>query len=320
MKKLITAALLLAAAAFSAGAQNLELELGARGGVGFGSDPGFYADKVTLSASGNFDGHFSFVWRQRLTRPLVGSQPLNGTDLLVLYYRTGSWVFSAGKYALENAGFEFDSHPLDLFLLSGAGSHFECYQLQVSVGRTFGDYTLMGQVARSPFASMESGELNALKAFSLCLHGTYGKSWTPLYSLNLYETAPSEYSFQFTFANRVMPARWLTAELDFTSRSAPGALSVFRDCSVIAGAYVKPWDFLEFVFKGTYERNDLWDDPLLDFGADMFRWSAGVYGYPLKDRRSVRLHLLLMNDSVNTYAQLGFTFRPRFNFDFSSRK
>ena len=317
MKKTLLPLLLITVFCASSNAQNLHMELLARGGYMIDSAPHFYADNVTLVVGGTIDEHFSYLWKQRLTRPLTGPQPLNGTDVLSLSYKTGPWTFSAGKQVLDCGGLEYDAPPIDVHFSTESFNHINCYVLGLSAGRKFGALTLNAQVSRSPFAELGDARMNTLMAYSIALHSEYGRLWVPHYSVNLFEVTPGAYSFQFSLGNRFEVTKWLSLECDFMNRSQPGGVNLFKDFSVVGYASVKPFDWMEIMFKAVYDRNNLWDDPLVAKGTDLLKIGTGAYFFPTKDRHSVRLHYYLYNWAGQTCLEMGLTIKPTLlNIDF----
>lgn len=262
-----------------------------RAGFMVDSNPHFFADHLNFRVDSRLNDHFSFVWKQRLAKSLVGSQPLNATDYVYVNYSLGDWDFAAGKQVLECGGFEYDASPIDLHFTTEMYNNIECYTLAVSATRNLGKYRLVGQLGRSPYASMETPELNALKEFSLAWRGTYGTGgWLPMYSANLFEITPGSYSFHFTLGNRVEFTKSFAMELDFINRSKPGEVNLFKDISMIGYASIIPVDWMEIMLKTTYDRNTLWDDPYVAKGFDMWKAGVGMYLYPVKEDKAVRIH------------------------------
>lgn len=321
MKRLMLSLVSMALFLNLAQAQNLTLAFETRGGIMFDDNPHFYADYINLCVDAGLAPGLKFVWRQRFTKPLTGSQPLNATDMVYLDYKVGDWTFSAGKQVLHCGGFEYDAAPIDIHFSTEFYSHIECYQLGVSVARQLGDYELVGQFCRSPYASMESAENNALKAFNLLFRGPYGSGgWIPLYSANLFEVTPGKYSFQFSLGNRFEITRSLAFELDFIGRSAPGSLSLFRDMSAIAYVSIIPVEWCEIMVKGTFDRNDLWDNPMVERGCSNFKVGLGAYFFPLKENKTVRLHCYYWHSSEGNFVQTGITWKPKLlNLDFARK-
>ncbi|MCQ2182484.1 MAG: hypothetical protein MJY89_03650 [Bacteroidales bacterium] len=310
MRKLLLSAILIAVCQFPSFSQDVELALEARGGLLVDGQPSFFLDNVTLVTQGTISDGFSFLWKQRLTRPLVGEQPLNGADQLKLMYNTGNWQFSAGKQVLEFGCLEYDAPPIDLHFTTEFYSNLCVYVLGVSAARTFGNYKLIGQISRSPYATFNSPAENAMFAFNLCLHSAYGKFWVPHYSVNIIEVSPKTYSFHYSFGNRFELTSWLALELDLINRSKPGEVNFMRDWSGVAYASVRPLEWLELMFKATYDKNDLWQGSPIPFGTSVLKVGTGAYFFPTKDRKSVRFHYYLYNYSNTTCFQLGITIKP----------
>ncbi len=321
MKKLMLSLVSMALFLNFAQAQNLSLAFEARGGMMFDDTPHFYADYLNLSVNAGIAPGLSLVWKQRFTKPLTGPQPLNATDILTLDYKVGGWTFSAGKQVLQCGGFEYDASPIDVHFSTEFYSHINCYQLGVSVARRLGDYELVGQFCRSPYAGMESEKENAMKAFNLLFRGQYGSGgWVPLYSANLFEVTPGQYSFQFSLGNRFEITRSLAFELDFISRSAPGSVSLFRDMSAIAYVSIIPVEWCEIMVKGTFDRNDLWDNPMVERGCRNFKVGLGAYFFPLKEKKTIRLHCYYWHSPAGNFVQTGITLKPTLlNLDFASK-
>lgn len=322
MKKTLLSLLSIALLSFPLYSQNLRLGLEARGGYMIDSAPHFYADNITFIAAGTIDEHFSYTWKQRFTRPLIGPQPINGTDVLTLAYTTGPWTISLGKQVLDCGGLEYDAPPIDLHFTTECYYNTTCYVLGASVGRKFGPYTLNAQVCRSPFAVLGDAELNTMMGYNIAFHSEYGRFWVPHYSLNLFEVTPGSYSFQFTLGNRFELTKWLALECDIINRSMPGGVNLLKDFSIVGYASVKPTDWLELMFKTTYDRNDLWDDdPLVAGGMKLLKLGTGAYFFPTKDRHSVRFHYYLYNWSGQTCFEMGLTIKPTLlNIDFKKNK
>lgn len=295
-----------------ASGQNVVIGMEARMGYMVDSDPHFYADYLNLKFNSSITDRFSIAWRQRFTKSLTGSQPLNATDFVYLDYSVSDWIFSAGKQVVECGGFEYDAPPIDLHFTTECYNNFNAYQLGVSATRKFGDHRLIAQICRSPYASLDTPENNTLKAFSLALRGTYGRGgWIPMYSLNLFECAPSSYSFQFTMGNRLEVTKSLAFELDFLNRSKPGEMDFLRDWSIIGYVSIIPVEWMEIMLKTTYDRNDLWDDALVARGFDMWKAGVGMYLFPLKEDKTVRFHWYYYHFSDGgNYLQLGLTLKP----------
>lgn len=302
-------------------AQSLRLDFETRGGIMFDSNPHFYADFLSLNLRTDIAKGLSFTWKQRFNKSFTGPQPLNATDYVYLDYKAGDWTFSAGKQVLECGGFEYDAPPIDLHFTTEYFTAINCYQFGVSVSKTFGNYRLVGQFCRSPYATLDTPESNSLKAFNLALHGTYGVGgWIPMYSLNLFEAAPGAYSFQFTLGNRFEIMKSLAFELDFLNRSAPGSVSLFKDMSAVAYVSIIPVEWCEIMLKGVYDRNVLWDDPLIQKGCSKWKAGIGVYFFPLKENKVIRLHCYYWHQPEGDFVQTGLTWRPTvLNLDFSKK-
>lgn len=317
MKKTLLSLLMTVIISSFAYAQSIHVELQARGGYKIDAAPHFFADNVTLVTSGTIDGHFSYMWKQRVTRPLTGPQPLNGTDVLSMYCTTGPWTFSLGKQVLDCGALEYDAPPIDVHFSSESFNNIACYVLGVSAGRKFGPYTVNAQICRSPFAELGNAQMNTLVGYSIALHSEYGRFWVPHYSVNLFEVMPGSYSFQFSIGNRFEVAEWLALECDFMNRSQPGGVNLFKDISAIGYASIKPFDWLEIMLKAIYDRNFLWDDPLVPKGTDLLKLGTGAYFFPTKDRHSVRFHYYLYNWAGQTCFEMGLTIKPTLrNIDF----
>lgn len=311
MKKLILSVAAVVILSLPALSQDIELGLEARGGVKYdGNAVGAFADNITFIAQGTISDGFSYVWKQRFTRPLIGDQPLNGTDQLKLIYSLGGWQFTAGKEVLEFGCLEYDAPPIDLHFTTEFYNNLNCYVLGVSAARTFGDYTVIGQISRSPYATKESSEMNALVGFNLCLHSAYGKFWVPHYSINLLQVKPGEFSFQYSFGNRFEVTSWLALELDLINRSKPGSINLMRDWSGVAYASIRPVEWVEFMLKAVYDKNDVWEGSPVPLGTDILKLGTGAYFFPTKDRRSVRFHYYLYNYSKTTFFEVGVTIKP----------
>lgn len=320
MKKVLLSLFSLALFVTAGHSQSIRLGLEARGGFKIDSDPHFYADNITFIAAGTIDEHFSYTWKQRFTRPFIGPQPLNGTDALYMTYATGDWQFSLGKQTLECGGLEYDAPPIDLHFTTECYNNITCYVLGASVARTFGEYKLIAQVCRSPFALLDDSRMNSLLGFNLALHSNYGKFWVPHYSLNFLAVAPGSYSFQFTLGNRFEVTKWLALEWDVINRSKPGSINLFKDYSMVFYSSIRPKDWLEFMVKATLDKNNLWDDPLAPIGTDIWKIGTGAYFFPTKDRRSVRFHYYLYHWSGKTCFELGLTLKPTLlNLDFKKK-
>lgn len=310
MKKTLFAAILaLAAIITPAGAQSLDIGMEARGNVLVGpTDSHFYTDYLNLKAGGYLSEHFSFNWRQRFTKPLVGSQPLNATDMLTLTYHINDWEITAGKEPLECGGFEYDAPPIDLHYTTECYNNINCYQYSFAAARIMGPYKLIAQASRSPFATMDDPASNGLKAFSLALRGTYGRKWLPMYSLNLFEAAPGAYSFQFSLGNRVQFGH-TAFEFDLINRSAPGQLTLFKDYSFIAYMSTIPAEWAEIMVKATFDTNDTdWADPLVAMGFRQLKVGSGVYLFPLKEDKSLRFHCYVYHAGA-MFVQAGITIK-----------
>lgn len=321
MRRTLLPLLSLALLSIPAFSQSLKIDLQARGGYMIDSAPHFFADYLIFSAAGSIDDHFSYTWRQRMSRAITGPQPLNGTDVLFLSYKTGPWTFSLGKQVLDCGGLEYDAPPIDIHFSTESFNNINCYVLGVSASRQFGPYNLNAQIARSPFAVLGDARLNTLLAFNIALHSEYGRFWVPHYSINLFEAAPGAFSFQFTLGNRFELTEWLALECDIMNRSKPGGVNLFKDFSIVGYASVKPWDWLELMFKTTYDRNEIWDDPLVAKGTDMLKVGTGAYFFPTKDRHSVRFHYYLYNWSGQTCFEMGLTIKPTLlNIDFKKNQ
>lgn len=322
MKKLLLSLVATALSLNLVQAQNLRLDFETRGGLVFDSNPHFYADFLSLKLQTDMTRGFSFTWKQRFNKAFVGSQPMNATDYVYLDYNVDGWTFSAGKQVLECGGFEYDAPPIDLHFTTEYFTAINCYQFGVSVSKSLGNYRLVGQFCRSPYATMDTPESNSLKSFNLSLHGTYGVGgWVPMYSVNFFEASPGAYSFQFSLGNRFEITRSLAFEIDFINRSAPGSVSLFKDMSAVAYMSIVPAEWCEIMLKGVYDRNILWDNPMVEKG--MMKWKAGigVYFFPLKENKVIRLHCYYWHQPDGDFVQTGLTWRPTIlNFDFSKKK
>lgn len=321
MKKLLLSILSIALFLNCTYAQTLKVDFETRGGFMIDDDPHFYADYLNLIVRSDIAQGFSFTWKQRFTKPLVGTQPLNATDYVFLNYNVDKWTFSAGKQVLECGGFEYDASPIDIHFSTDFYYAIPCYQLGISATRTFGTRRLIAQFCRSPYATFESDQMNALKAFNIAWRGTYGLGgWLPMYSLNLFEVTPGSYSLQFTLGNRVEITKSLAVELDFINRSEPGSVNLFQDMSAVAYVAIVPVEWCEIMIKGTYDRNILWDNPLLQKGLKEWKLGVGAYFFPLKEHKNVRLHCYFWHDGYGNCLQTGLTWKPNLlNLDFSKK-
>ena len=321
MKKLLLSLVATALSLNLVQAQNLRLDFETRGGLVFDSNPHFYADFLSLKLRTDLTRGFSFTWKQRFNKAFTGPQPLNATDYVFLDYNVGDWTFSAGKQVVECGGCEYDTPPISIHFSTEYFHAIECYQFGVSVARTIGNFKLLGQFCRSPYATMDTPENNSLKAFNLVFRGVRATGvWTPLYSLNFFEAPVGGYSFQFTFGNRFEITRSFTLEFDILNRTAPGSMDIFKDMSAVVQMSFRPAEWCEIMLKGTYDRNVLWDDPLVGMGCDKLKAGIGAYFFPLKENKSVRLHCYYWHQPDGNVVQAGLSWMPTLlNLDFSKK-
>ena len=290
-------ALLLSTLTASARSEWLNLAIEARAeyqhatldGESLPDDSGFRGRNFNLKLLGDLGGGFSYGFRHRLNKMHRDARFFDATDWLYLTYTTPNdrWAFSAGKQVVQVGGYEYDLAPIDGYFSSEYCTNFPCYQWGASVTYALenGRDAFTFQVTESPFCTQEE-----LYAYNLYWSG--GHEWfEALYSVNAIEWAAGEYIYYIALGNR-LKFRGVTFEFDLTNRATKEHPFLLQNYTLMGQATIDLGRSVRLLAKASHDVNSTASAGAMCVvpGTELTRVGGIVEYYPIKEKRSVRLH------------------------------
>ena len=263
-------------------------------GIKIDGASGFKGRYLNIRMDGNITDQLSFSYRQRLNKPNKDASLFDATDWITASYRIGSWTLSGGKQVVGIGGFEYDAAPIDLYFCSEFWNNIACYQFGVSGSWTSrsGNDNVMLQFCESPFRRNQHNTGNKeMFAYNLMWTGSHG-CFNSLYSVNFIEYLPGRFINYIALGNRFSFGNF-RLDLDFMSRALNARDLLGKDFSVMCELRWSPLSRLELFAKMTQDSNfsDVAGDWCVAPGTSLTRFGGGLEYYPIKDSKSLRLHL-----------------------------
>lgn len=252
-------------------------------------DSGFKGRFLNLVLSGEIGHGFSYLYRQRLNKAHEDQSFFDATDYIYLTYTTPNarWAFTAGKQAVGVGGCEYDSTPIDAYYYSEYSSNIACYQLGLTAAYTLknGRDTFKAQVTQSPFRADDE-----MYAYNLMWYGSHG-CFQSLYSVNAMEYLPGEYIYYIALGNRFNLGR-VSLDFDLMNRATDRHAFFLQDYTLIGRVLVDVCDKVQLHAKCSYDVNHTSrpGDFCVLPGTELTRVGGGIEYYPIKGKRTVRLH------------------------------
>lgn len=255
---------------------------------------GFKGRYLNIRMDGNITDNFSFSYRQRLNKPNKDASLFDATDWITASYTTKNWTVSGGKQVVGIGGYEYDGAPIDLYFCSEFWNNIACYQFGVS-GSWISDSkkdNIMLQFCESPFRrnALNIGN-KEMFAYNLMWMGSHGM-FSSLYSVNLIEYLPGKYINYIALGNRFTLGNF-RLDLDLMNRAINIKDFFGKDFSIMCEFRWSPSSRLELFAKLTQDSNftDEAGDWCVAPGTSLTRIGGGLEFYPLKDSKSLRLHI-----------------------------
>lgn len=249
---------------------------------------GFFGDFINVVLGGHIGRHWSYAYRQRLSKQTLSDGFFNATDWLYLTYKPNErWEFSAGKECLSIGGFAYDKAPIDVYHYSEYLSNISCYQIGVSAAYNLSPADrFVVQATQSPFR----GNAADMYGFGLQWVGRHG-CYNSLWSTQLFEATPGHWIHFLALGNR-FDFGCGQFVVDWTNRYAGGwGASFFGDFTLSGELHVQPVRPLNLFVKYVWDHNSGdGSDFLVRPGTRLHHLQAGAEFYPLKGRRDVRFH------------------------------
>lgn len=253
---------------------------------------GFTGRYFNLHMGGNLTDKFSYYFRQRINANPGNIKFFDHTDFLYLNYQADKhWSLRFGKDALAVGGFEYDAAPIDILFNGYYWDVFYCFQLAVSGAYTSndGNHTVRLQLGNSPYIHTGADYESNLFSYNLLWSGNMNH-WKTLYSLSAFERSEGSYMGYFAMGNKLDYNKW-SVYLDLIAR-ADTWNDMGQNYAAIARFDYKINPSWTLFCKGAYTRNGA-DDEL-----DYFHNTGNCWD------------CLSLPDQKETYAGVGFTFRP----------
>lgn len=255
---------------------------------------GFKGRYLNIRMDGNITDRLSFSYRQRLNKPNKDASLFDATDWITASYRIGSWTLSGGKQVVGIGGFEYDGAPIDLYFCSEFWNNIACYQFGISGAWTSisGKDNIMFQFCESPFRRNSINIDNKeMFAYNLMWTGSHG-CFNSLYSVNFIEYLPGRFINYIALGNRFSFGNF-RLDLDLMTRALNARDLLGKDFSVMCELRWSPLSRLELFAKMTRDTNftDEAGDWCVAPGTSLTRFGGGLEFYPIKDSKSLRLHL-----------------------------
>lgn len=255
---------------------------------------GFKGRYLNIRMDGNITDNLSFSYRQRLNKPNKDASFFDATDWITASYTIGSWTISGGKQVVGIGGYEYDGAPIDLYFCSEFWNNIACYQFGVSGSWTSDSKqdNLMFQLCESPFRrnshNISDKEMFAYNLMWIGSHGVFSS----LYSVNFIEYLPGQFINYIVLGNRFDFGDF-RLDLDFMNRAINAKDLFGKDFSIMCELRWSPISRLELFAKLTQDSNftDEAGDWCVAPGTSLTRIGGGLEFYPIKDSRSLRLHL-----------------------------
>lgn len=255
---------------------------------------GFKGRYINFRLDGKINENFSYSYRQRLIYPISDMTLFDATDWATLTYSNRNWSLSAGKQVVGIGGFEYDYSPIDVHFASEFWNTIACYQFGASVTYSLDNSkdSFLLQFCESPFRrNALNTERKEMFAYNLMWMGRRD-IYQSLYSVNMIEYLPGQFinyivaGNQFTFNN-------LEIRIDAMHRALCSAYEVGMDMSFIGEVYWNPVDRLNIFAKVSHDFNhsEKEGDLCIRPGTAITRIGGGIEFFPIKDSKSVRLHM-----------------------------
>lgn len=255
---------------------------------------GFKGKYINLRLDGKINDSFSYSFRQRLIKPISDASYFDATDWATLTYSNRNWSISAGKQVVGIGGYEYDYIPIDVYFGSEFWNTIACYQFGASATYSLdnGKDSFLIQFCESPFRRNALNiERKEMFAYNFMWMGSRD-IFQSLYSINVIEYLPGRFinyiaaGNQFRFSN-------LEIRIDAMHRALCSDFEIGKNMSFIGEIYWNPIDRLNVFAKFSYDFNhsDKEGDLCILPGTDITRIGGGIEYFPIKDSKSVRLHL-----------------------------
>lgn len=275
----------------------IHIELGARmdyqrdyrQSEAFKDNCGFKGKHLMLSINGKITDKFSYAYRQRLNELHHDKSFFDGTDLLYLTYHPNErWDLTAGKIVLGFGSYEYQRHPMEMYLPSEFCAMIPCYRFGAGIGFNITpNDRLQFQFSESPFRK----EHEEMYGYSLQWEGHH--NWfNAIYSANVLEYRPGQFVYYLGFGHQLKFGP-VTLELDYINRATSRHTFFFKDYSLIGEVAVAPADHWNVFAKASHSRNATHDaaDECVWAGTDATQLGGGIEFFPLPHgNKSMRIH------------------------------